>query len=251
MWIALLKSELLKTKRSLSFLMMIACPFAVVSLQALLMLNKDGGAMIEKSGWKMLWMMGDSLWCYFMLPLYVALVSALLNGNEHKNQTWRVMMTLPIKQYQLYLTKALLAWFYIVGANIFLFVWTAILILLFMLLGVTNPAENFSSAFDYPIIKQLSKSAISCLPILFFQHALSWRVQNIVAPLAVGVIATMGILKIGQSEHWIYYPWSYITMANMGGDPDAQTTALILSLSVSGILLFVSTLWLSRKEVYS
>ena len=249
MWFSLLRVELLKTKRSLSFLMMILCPLAVVLLQAMLMLNQNGGAMIEKNGWKMLWMMGNSLWCYFMLPLYAALITALLNGNEHKNNTWRVMMTLPVRQYQLYLTKALLAWFYIIGANLFLFIWTALLIAAFILSGITNPAETLSAALDYPIFNLLAVSSIACLPILVFQHALSWRVQNIVAPLVIGVIATMGILKIGQSEYWVYYPWSYMTMANMGSAPEARELSIILSLAVSSALLAISTFWLSKRDV--
>lgn len=248
MWIALLKVELLKTKRSLSLLMMVACPFAVVLLQALFMLNKNGGELIEQNGWNMLWTMGNSLWSYFMLPLYVALITTLLNGNEHKHATWRLMLSLPIKPFQLYWVKALLAWLFVIGSTFCLYLWIAALIIVFKVSGTSN-SESLTTALDYPFFAQLGKTAIACLPILVIQHALSWRIQNMVAPLALGVIATMGIMKIGQSEHWLFYPWSYTTMATMGGSEANQQLALILSGMTGLVLLLVSTLWLSRSEV--
>jgi len=249
-FIQLIKLELLKTRRSLSLLMLMLCPLTVVTLQTLVLV-KTGGSVIDQKGWSVLWMGANSIWSYFMLPLFIALITALLNGNEHKNATWRLMLTLPVQRHSLYLAKALLAWLYVVAANIMLFVWVALSVLVLNLLGMGSEQNSVFSALEYPAVEQTVKTAIACLPILMIQHLISWRFGNIVLPLAVGVIATMGIIQVGSSEYWVYYPWTYITMANMGSDIANQQQALVISSLMALLILMISTIWTSRREVHS
>lgn len=239
----LLQIEILKTRRSLALLMMFACPLLVVLLIVMMAIQKNGGAVIYDKGWSGLWLGSNALWCHFMLPLYIALVTTLLNGNEHSNGTWRLMLTLPIKTWQLYLTKGILAWLFVFGASAFLF--AALSLSIAVLIALGYPGEG---AFDYPVFEQTAKSLVACLPILFIQHALSWRFGHIVLPLAVGVIGTMGILSIGLSQYWIYYPWSYVLMASMGGDAANQLLSLQISALMGAVLMSVSCWWFSRRS---
>lgn len=243
----LVQIELLKTKRSLALLMLFVCPLFVVVLQSLIMV-KTGGSTIDEKGWAMLWAGANAIWCYFMLPLYIALITALLNGNEHKNATWRLMLSLPVQPIWLYLSKLTLAWLYTLIANLVLFLWVAVSILLLKAFGYGAESFTFANALDYPFISQVSKTAISCLPILIIQHAISWRYGNIVAPLALGVIATMGISQIGSSDYWVYYPWSYMTMSNMGSDSSMQLQAVWLALGTAVFAIIATSIWLCRRE---
>ena len=81
------------------------------------------------------------------------------------------------------------------------------------------------------------------------QHAISWRFQNLVLPLAVGVIGTMGVQQIGSSTYWVWYPWSYPAMAMMGSQVDKQQHAMMLAAIVGVALLAVSAVLLGRREV--
>ena len=178
-----------------------------------------------------------------MLPLYIALVTGLLNGHEHKNQTWRLMLTLPISQRQLYVAKAVLAWLFVLGAKAVLVGGTSLAIGLLGLAGAP-----LKGAFVAPMLVMLSKISLACIPVLLIQHAVSWRLRNLVLPLAIGVIATMGITQIGSSEHWAWYPWTYPLMAANGSDPAVQSHALLLAAGVGAPLFALTALVLGARE---
>ena len=82
-------------------------------------------------------------------------------------------------------------------------------------------------------------------------RSLSWRVQNLVLPLAVGVVATVGIMQIGRSELWVWYPWTYSFMAVNGGAVARQNEALMLASLVGTALFALSAYLLGRREVES
>ncbi len=239
----LLSMELLKVKRSQTLWMMFAIPLVVLLLNVLMMLKKFSIGALGETHWARLWMGNTAPWCYFMLPLYIALITSLLNGHEHKNQTWRLMLTLPVSQRQLYVAKAVLAWLFVAGANAILVGSVALTI---ALLGMAGASQQ--GAFVFPMLAFWAKVSLACLPVLMIQHAVSWRVRNLVLPLAVGVMATMGITQIGSSEHWVWYPWSYALMAANGSDPAMQSQALMLAAAVGAGLFALTAYVLGGRE---
>jgi hypothetical protein len=239
----LMSIEMLKVRRSQSLWMMIAIPLMVVLLTVLMMVKRTAVGSLTANHWLQFWMSNSALWCYFMLPLYIALVTGLLNGQEHRNQTWRLMLTLPISQRQLYVAKALLAWLFVIGANAVLVAGAALTIALLGLAGA-----RLDGAFAFPLLAMFGKVTLACIPVVLIQHAVSWRVRNLVLPLALGVIATMGVSQIGSSEHWIWYPWTYALMAANGSDVAKQTHALLLAGGVGAVLFAVTALVLGGRE---
>jgi hypothetical protein len=178
-----------------------------------------------------------------MLPLYIALITCLVNGAEHKHHTWRLMLTLPIARAQLYLAKILASWLLVTAASV-------------LLTGLVAIAIWILGAAGYPTVHAFAGSAafamlkipVACLPVLVIQHGISWRSKSVVPPLATGMIATMGIVQIGSSQYWVYYPWSYILMAVRGGLAEMQQQALLLAMGVGAALYVASALWLCRRE---
>nr|WP_315485557.1 ABC transporter permease [uncultured Undibacterium sp.] len=235
----LLQLELLKVRRSLALLMMLLCPLMVTVLIFSMQLKTNKGGPIH---WEMYWLGNTAIWGYFMLPLFIALATGLLNGSEHKNATWRLMLTLPITARQLFLAKFILAVLFVVGANVALFAQIALSIGVFGLLGFST-----DQAFQYDFVRGFFLATVCSLPIVIVQHWISWCVQNIVAPLAVGVVATMGIMQIGQSKDWVYYPWAYVMTAVNGTAPDIAIRATTLACLVASVLLIWTTYWVGRK----
>lgn len=233
----LLYIELHKIRRSLAVFMLFAIPFMVVGLNTLMLARRPGFDKVTDAVLERYWMGNTALWCYFMLPLYIALVAGLLNGHEHKHTTWRLMMTLPIRQAKLFIAKCALVWLFALAA-------TAIL---------AGGAAGVIAALGGPMVAGIGgvigKIALASLPIVVLQHAVSWRFPNIVAPLAFGVMATLGITQIGSSENWVYYPWTYPMMAAVGTDPAMRSQAILLALSVGFPLLAAATFHLGRREI--
>lgn len=242
--LTLLYVELLKIRRSLALLMMFAIPLMVVTLLTSITVKRNALGAIGASQWTEYWAGSTALWCYFMLPLYIALVTGLLNGQEHKNQTWRLMLTLPVSQFQLFVVKAFLAWLFVVGATVVMALGALLSAWVLVLAGA-----GADGAFSFALMPVVAKVTLACLPVLAIQHALSWRVQNLVLPLAVGVMATMGITQIGRSEVWAWYPWAYSLVAVHGGDAAVQNKALMLAALVGTALFTLSAYLLGGREV--
>ncbi|MFC3095383.1 hypothetical protein DRW07_16105 [Alteromonas sediminis] len=245
MFLTLLKVELLKTKRTLALLIMFACPLMVVTLLGLMSFNQEQ-VIDESFSWQHFWFSTTAIWGYFMLPLYIALVTALLNQTEHKVAGWRFMHALPLSAVNLFWAKATLAWLYLMGACLALYVFTL------GMSGLLVAFKGWPSAglFDFPYWQNMLKTAVAALPILLIQHIVSWRFANIVAPLALGVIATMGIMQVSSSkEHWFYYPWSYVLVANNNQNPETIGTALTLSAVLAVVLMLVGSVWAHKRQV--
>lgn len=236
--------ELLKIRRSLALLMMAAIPLVVLLLNFLMLVRRHNIDNIDARLWLIYWTGNTGMWTYFMLPLYMALITGLLNGQEHKNQTWRLMLTLPVSQLQLFVVKGILAWLFVVTSTLVLMVATALTVG-----GLGLAGANMDGAFPIELLGMLGKVALTCLPVLVLQHAISWRFQNLVLPLALSVIATMGVQQIGSSSYWVWYPWSYPAMAMLGSDVAKQQHAMMLAAAVGMALLAASAVLLGRREV--
>jgi hypothetical protein len=244
MLLKLLGIEVLKVRRSLALLMMFAIALLVVALNVLVLVKQHKLPTIGPEQWLRLWQNTTVLWCSFMMPLYIALVTSLLNGQEHRNHTWRLMLTLPISQLQLFMAKTLLAWLFALGASAVLLGSTALAI---VMLGAAGAGTG--GAFDFPALQAFGKLSLACLPMVVIQHAVSWRFHHLMTPLSIGVITTMGIIQIGSSEYWIWYPWSYAITAVAGSDAGARLQALLLATGVAIVLSAASAAWLARREV--
>ena len=161
MLIKYFRIELLKIRRSLALLMLLACPLMVVLLVFGVGLRQTDAADFSEKTWFAMWQTSSAIWCYFMLPLYIALITGLLNGNEHKNQTWRLMLSLPISSRQLYFTKALLAWIFVIGANLLMAIYISLAALVLGLLDY--PMQG---AYEFPIWYAVASTSLACLPVL-------------------------------------------------------------------------------------
>jgi len=236
--------ELLKIKRSLVVVMTLVCPLAVVALMFLMTLKAWDPPEMSGRDMAMFWSAVMSMWAVFMLPLYVALTTSLVNGNEHRNQTWRLMLSLPIGVGELYTAKALVAIALMLCAHIILLVATVLALWALGLFGY-----DLAGAFDLRSSRVLWAAPVAALPVLAIQHGLSWHFRTLVPPLSVAVIATFVGLQVGSSRHWLWMPWSYPMVSTTATTVEAQVLAVWLS-PVMGVALFLFGLrLLQRREI--
>lgn len=241
MLVTLFRLEVLKARRSLALLMVLACPLMVVLLNTGLLLRQAGPDGIGARAWQGFWMGNQALWCYFMLPLYLALCTGLVNAVEHRQNGWRLMLTLPVGARRLYLAKLLVALAMAALAHL-------CLLLLAMAVGVLLLGGSAGAEPARAMATALLAALAASLPVLVLQHTLSWTSQNIVLPLALGVCATMGIIQLGSSEFWRFFPWTYPLMAANGSDPAMRQAALVLGLGSGLVLLALGCWWAGRRR---
>ena len=211
MLIRLCLVELLKLRRSLVLLTTVACPAAVVALMfgmALRRITPDG---MTAAQWSMLWGSASALWSLLMLPLYIGLCTALVNGNEHRNQTWRLMLSLPVGRLELYAAKAMVSVLLLAAAQL------ALLLALALGTGILGLAGFPLETALQAQLPRLWAAPLAALPVVALQHALSWRLRSVVTPLAVSVVATLAAMQLGASQYWYWLPWAYPVAASNGG----------------------------------
>ena len=242
--ITLFAVECTKLTRSQALLMTLLCPLSIVGLQFLVVVN-NGGKMVSEKGWESYWLGTISLWYMLMLPLYIALITSLINAIEHKHNGWRLMATMPIKQWQLFIVKALVAWLFVMLASMLMYVLTSASIVLMTLIGYQAEAS-----FASPFLSHLSKVMIAVLPIIMIGHLISWRVKNIILPLAVGVIMTIVATTVVSSKYWLYDPWTYHLVATLVTQEGATTKALVLGGTFGAIILTIGAWLLGKREVH-
>ena len=233
----LLVVECLKLKRTSTLLMVFALPLLVVLFSTGLAVKSQNLAGFDAQAWQRWWMGVMALWSYFMLPMFIALITGAINGNEHKNHGWCLMLVLPVNLYSLYIAKLLLG--VLLTASALLWLWLSGLLATLLMTALGAPGET---EYGMVLLNAMPALMLTSLPVLIIQHAVSWRFGNIIVPLSVAVMATMGIVQIGSSEYWVWYPWSYMTMSAMGGTEELRHHAVWLSLAVATGLFWLSTL---------
>lgn len=243
MLLKLVRIELLKIRRSLVLLMTLACPLAVVILVFAMNLRQATPETMPPEQWPMLWAGVSAMWSWFMLPLYIALSTSLINGNEHRNQTWRLLLSLPISKRQLYAAKATVAIVLMLGAHVALLTATVLAIGVVGVLGFP-----LTGAFDVRPSNMLWAAPLAALPLLVLQHALSWHLRSIVPPLAIAVVATFVSIQVGSSEYWPYVPWTYPLVSTNAASETARASAVILGPVLAALLFLLTAWWLGQRE---
>ncbi|HEU4834998.1 MAG TPA: ABC transporter permease, partial [Pyrinomonadaceae bacterium] len=120
-----LHAELLKLKRTLAFRVIFVLPLLIALLQFLVILRTKKYA----PGFN-LWQTHPTnsfqIWAVFMMPLLIALVTALLNGIEHSDKQWKHLFALPVPRHAVYFAKLIVAQGLILTSTLVLAVFTAI-----------------------------------------------------------------------------------------------------------------------------
>ena len=244
-FISLIFIEITKLKRSQALLMSLLCPLAVVMLQ-LAFVMESSGQFIEEKGWTIYWQATVGLWYMFMLPLYIALITTLVNHIEHKSNGLRLMASMPIDMWRLFLAKFIVSWGFILFSSLVMYFLTSASIIFMTLLGYEG-----QDAFTSPFLSHLYKIAIAALPILAIGHILSWRFKNIVLPLAVGVVMTISSMKmIGSEVYWIYNPWTYHVVSAQASEITVQLKAMSIGGGLGMIMLIVGAIWARNQQIH-
>lgn len=131
------------------------------------------------------------------------------------------------------------------GACFMLYGLAAAGVLVISLFG--RPAEN---AMAFPAGAYFARIALGCLPTLTIHHVLAWRFPNLVLPLAAGVFGTIGIMQVGSSEYWVYWPWSYSMMAANGSTAALQLQAMLLAVAVAASFYAMASLSMVRSNLH-
>ena len=199
-----LHAELLKLKRTLAFRVIFVLPMLIALLQFLVILRTKTYA----RGFN-LWQTHPTnsfqIWAVFMMPLLIALVTALLNGIEHSDKQWKHLFALPVPRYAVYFAKLIVAQGLILTSTLVLGVLTVVV-------GVagTYLRPELANAGPVPyvwLLKQVAFVWLASWLIIAIHTWISMRWSGFPIALGAGIGGTFFALFAAGASLGKYYPW--------------------------------------------
>ena len=128
---------------------------------------------------------------------------------EHKENSWKKLLILPVSRNSIYINKALFLLIQIVTA---LFLFLIANIIAGLVLGIIHPElAFFSSVLKIgPMLKMLLRLFVSILGIFSIQYLLSLFFKNMIIPIASGMFLTVAALIVAlRWKYAVYFAYAF------------------------------------------
>lgn len=220
-------AELRKTKNSFALWFTILAAGFVPAF-VLLIYSKRWSYMIPPKGmnpWDLLFQGAWKANSFMLALFFTVLIASLLLNIEHKNNTWKVLFTLPVSKGRIYLDKLCVLLMFLLAYYVLFVVFT---LGAGLILGLIWPQLKFLQlAPDLPHLGLLLiRSFVSSLAVLAIHFWLSFRVRNMIVPIGLACILFVVFFSLLQSRwEWvIYFPYSfnYISIVKVDFAKDVQ-----------------------------
>ena len=199
-----LNAELLKLKRTLAFRVVFVLPLLIAVLQFFVILRtKKYGPGFNL--WQTHPTNSFQIWAVFMMPLLIALVTALLNGIEHSDRQWKHLFALPVPRSAVYFAKLIVAQGLILTSTLVLAVFIAIVGVAGMYLR-----PELANAGSVPYVwlaKQVAFVWLASWLIIAIHTWISMRWAGFPIALGAGIGGTFFALFAASAALGKYYPW--------------------------------------------
>jgi len=208
--------EFFKLRRTLALWTSLLVPLLVTVMTTALGLSRGTGARFlaeQVSPWDGMTGVTLSLWCLVGLPLFVALMTALLAGLEHREHAWRRLFALPIPRWTIYVSKLLVGGSLLCLSSCILIVGMA---LEGLLIHTLRPDLRLTLPipWDLLLLRTLSFTVASTL-LLAVQTWVAIRWRSFVVALGLGIggsVTTVVLRNVNESSSFApvarFFPWS-------------------------------------------
>lgn len=247
------KAEFLKCKNTAAFWLTVAGAAFIPVINVFKCVARPDYfiPILKPDPWKVFLEYNWQIAAFFLLIMYVILVTSLVVQIEYRNGTWKQVYASPRSYADIFFSKFITANTLVVGCFI---LFNFFIVLCGYATGlIEDQYPFFLHAVPWSEMISVSiKMYASVLAILVIQYWLSLRFGNFIVPMGIGLaLFTVGFM-IRQWENIDYYPYMYpflVYFKNPGLPPDTAQKAIVHSLiwSVAGLLLGFLTM-ANRKE---
>lgn len=235
-----LRGEFAKLSRTLALALVIVAP-ALIATFSLANQLRSG----QPTDW-MVWMFGaGSIWAYFLLPMVLAAMSALMAHMEHAVRMWDHLRALPVARTVHYTAKAisLLAIMAVMTLAVPASTWLAL-----KAGSLIDPGAAPSGTLDWPAVATFcGRLYLSSLLLVAVQLWVALRFASFVPAIVTGIGGTFFAVVAPNARIGIYSPWQ-IPLNAIGDDPQRAGFALMFGLSAGLIVLIGGIVHLAWRD---
>lgn len=239
--IAVLSVELRKLNRSLAAVLVLAAPSLIGFFTFFALLRNK-----HPSSWETLLQASTGIWAFFMLPMSVTALTALVAQMEHGPRAWDHLRALPVARWKLYAAKALCVVVMVAVMTLLnqLITWAAI-----SGASALKPAVAPTGVVDVSKVLLLNgKIAAAALLMIAIQLWTALRFSSFVPALALGIGGTFFSVVATSAKQGVFFPWQ-MPMNMLARDAWRVETALALGGGLGLLALIAAVLHLARREV--
>ena len=233
--------EAYKLRRSLALLLATVAPLLITVFLFFNMLR------LEKARpWEMSLQSSAGIWAFFMLPMSVTALTALVAHTEHGPRAWDHLRALPLPRWHLYAAKAVCVLGVVAAMSLLLALFTTLAV---ELAGWLKPVVAATGSPDIAgYLMLLGRIFLAAWLLVAVQLWIALRFASFVPALAVGIGGTFFAVVATTAKIGAISPWQ-IPVNQLASDPAHAQLALTLG-CIGGGIVFGAMLWhLSRREV--
>ena len=239
--LAALFVEARKLNRSLAAVLAIAAPSLIAIFGFFMALRAE-----KASPWDMWIGSASAVWAFFMLPMSVTALTALIAHMEHGPKSWDHLRALPLPRWRLYAAKAIcvLAIVILMSVGVVAFSWAAV-----SLAGAIKPQVAPTGPFDLAAYARvLGMMFVAGLLMIAVQLWVALRFASFVPGLVLGIGGTFFAVVATAARAGVFMPWQ-MPVNMMASEAWRVNTALGLGGGLGLVALVLMTVHLSRREV--
>jgi len=238
--LSVLSVEIRKLNRSLALLLALAAP-CLIGIFAFFNISR-----FDRPGpWEQWLTTSVGIWAFFMLPMSVTALPALIAQMEHAPRSWDHLRSLPVPRWRLYAAKlvCMLGLVVVMSVLNLAITWTAV-----ELAATLKPAIRPTGVPDVAgTAWLLAKVLAAALLMVAIQFWTAMRFSSFVPALALGIGGTFFAVVATGAKQGVFFPWQMAV--NVLSEGWRHDTALALGGGLGILALIAAVVHLSRREV--
>jgi hypothetical protein len=233
--------EATKLRRSLALVLALVAPALVAVFVFFNLLRID-----EAQSWSITLQTSAAIWAFFMLPMSVTALTALVANIEHGPRTWDYLRALPVPRWQLYGSKAVGVLSVVALMSVLLGLMTCAAI---ELAAWLKPSISPTGRFDLvDYVNLLARIFVAAWLLVAVQLWIALRFASFVPALATGIGGTFFAVVATSAKIGVVLPWQ-IPVNQLASDPARAGLALAIGGIGGGVVMLAMLRSLSRREV--
>ena len=238
---ASLQVEFSKLNRSLAAVLAVIAP-TLIAIFLFFMLLRDK----NPKDWGEWMVSAAGIWAFFMLPMSVTALTALVAHMEHGPRSWDHLRALPVPRWRLYAAKAasVLTVVALMSVAVPMMAWAAVR------LGVIfRPDLEPVGPFELARYAGLAgRMYVAGLLLVALQLWTALRFASFVPALGIGIGGTFFSVVATAAKQGVFFPWQ-MPVNMLATEAWRVNTALALGGGIGLVALVLAVAHLARREV--